>query len=120
ILTNPGELAPELFLGGYDGRYAGTYPLLDKTQENAPQLDQAPAGPYLIDLMDGERAHRMIFGLTGDFVGYILPRFNFVVDADVPYLKEAKGDHYEETNSLGPLADPQIAGTLRQLVQGER
>lgn len=33
-----------------------------------------------------------------------------------PYLDEAMGDHYEETNSVGPLAEPEIVGTMRQLI----
>jgi hypothetical protein len=116
ILTNPGELFPELFIGGYKGEYAGTYKFLDPMQMNAPDLSKAPQPPYLIDQMEGERAHRMIWGLTGDFVGYIMPRYTFLLDPMSPYLKDAPGDHYEETNSLGPLAEPQIVGTMRQLL----
>lgn len=116
IITNPGELTPELFLGGYDGSRKGTYELLDLKQPNSPDLKLAPKPPYLIDLMDGDLRHRMTFGLTGDFLGYILPRFNFVVDETSPYLRDAPGDHYEETNSLGPRAEAEIVGTMRQLI----
>ena len=116
IITNPGELLPELFLGGYDGKHSGTYKIVDTAQQNAPDLSKAPPPPYLVDIMDGERRHRMTFGLTSDFVGYIVPRYNFVLSKDKPYFEDAPGDHYEETNSIGPLADPQIAGTMRQLI----
>ena len=117
IITNPGELAPELFLGGYDGSRAGGWDFLDPSKPpNAPDLARAPKGPYLVDLMDGERAHRMTFGLTMDFLGYILPRYNFVLSAKAPYIEEAEGDHYEETNSIGPRAEPEIVGTMRQLI----
>ncbi|MCS6915689.1 MAG: hypothetical protein RMK29_09980 [Myxococcales bacterium] len=116
IITNPGELHPELFIGGYDGSRSGTYPLIDLSKPNAADLSRAPRPPYLIDIMDGERAHRMTWGLTMDFVGYILPRFNFVLHERRPYLEQAPGDHYEETNSLGPLAEPHIVGTMRQLI----
>lgn len=116
IITNPGELLPELFIGGYKGDHAGTYPFIDTTKPNAPDPAKAPQPPYLVDLMDGERAHRMTFGLTMDFLGYIVPRYNWVLDAKSPYLAEAEGDHYEETNAIGPLAEPQIVGTMRQLV----
>ena len=116
IITNPGELLPELFLGGYKGEYAGKYPFIDMTKENAPDPTQAPKPPYLVDIMDGDRAHRMTFGLTMDFLGYIVPRYNWVLHAKMPYFEEANGDHYEETNSIGPLAEPQIVGTMRQLV----
>lgn len=116
IITNPGELAPELFLGGYDGSHRGTYELLNAKEPNGPDLKQAPKPPYLIDLMDGELRHRMSFGLTGDFLGYILPRFNFLLDENAPYIKQPPGDHYEETNSIGPRAEPEIVGTMRQLI----
>ena len=116
IITNPGELLPELFLGGYDGSHAGTYPFIDMNKANAPDVSKAPQPPYLIDLMDGDRQHRMTFGLTMDFLGYIVPRYNWVLDEKNPYFEEAKGDHYEETNSIGPLAEPQIVGTMRQLI----
>ena len=116
IVTNPGELAPELFLGGYDGSARGTYPLLNPSEPNSPDLSRAPAPPYLIDHMDGAREHRMVFGLTMDFLGYILPRYNFVLHETKPYFEDAPGDHYEETNSLGPRAEAEIVGTLRQLV----
>ena len=116
IITNPGELLPELFIGGYGGEYAGKYTFIDLTKPNAPDVSKAPQPPYLLDVMDGERAHRMTFGLTEDFIGYIVPRYNWVLDEKNPYLSEAKGDHYEETNSVGPLAEPQVVGTMRQLI----
>ena len=53
IITNPGELTSELFLGGYDGSLAGTYPLFDPRKANAPDLSLAPLPPYLIDRMHG-------------------------------------------------------------------
>jgi hypothetical protein len=66
--------------------------------------------------MAGPAEHRMIFGLTLDFLGYIVPRYNFVLDDLSPYIARAPGDHYEETNSIGPRAEPEIVGTMRQLV----
>ena len=116
IITNPGELLPELFIGGYAGEYAGKYTFINAMKKNAPDVSRAPKPPYLIDVMDGERAYRMTFGMSHDFLGYIVPRYNWVLDEKKPYLEEAEGDHYEETNSIGPLAEPQIVGTMRQLV----
>jgi hypothetical protein len=116
MMTCPGELLPENFVGGYDGSYAGAYKLYDPTKENAPDLSKAPKRPYLIDMMDaaGPPEHRMILGVTNDFLGYIIPRYDFVVDPVAPYIAEAT-NHYEETNSLGPRAEPEIVGTMRQL-----
>ena len=34
----------------------------------------------------------MTFGLTMDFVGYIVPSFNFVLSEKNPYIDEAEGD----------------------------
>jgi hypothetical protein len=116
IITNPGELHPELFIGGYDGSKAGTYTFIDTKKKNAPDVSKAPPPPYLIDIMEGERPHRMTFGLTMDFLGYIVPRFNYVLHESRPYFDEAEGDHYEETNSIGPLVEPQVVGTMRQLI----
>ena len=116
MITAPGELLPESFLGGYDGSYAGKYRFSDATQPNSPDYGKAPKPPYLIDLMDGEREHRMVFGLTLDFLGYIVPRYNFVLDPDAPYLQDAPGDHYEETNSVGSRAEPEFVGTMRQII----
>ena len=117
IITTPGELLPELLVGGYDGSRAGTWtPFIDMTKPNPPDVSKAPKPPYLFDLMDGDPDNRMNWGLTMDFLGYIVPRYNFVLDTDAPYLQDAPGDHYEETNSVGPRAEPEPVGTMRQLV----
>jgi hypothetical protein len=116
IISCPGELLPELFIGGYGGEYAGLYPFIDTKKPNAPDVTRAPKPPYLKDVMDGDRAHRMVFGLTFDMVGYLVPPYNWVLDPNSPYFMDGPGDHYEETNSIGPLAVPQIVGTMRQLV----
>ena len=126
IVTAPGELLPELFLGGYDGSgtlpgsHSGIWPLFDPTQPNPPDLTQAPKAPYLFDELPGDPEHRMVFGLTFDMLGYIIARFNFILDDRAPYVARAPGDHYEETNSIGPRAEPEIVGTLRQLVESAR
>ena len=49
-----------------------------------------------------------IVGLGNDELGYIIPEYDFVLADSMPYFNEADGDHYEETNSLGP----QTAGIL--------
>ena len=116
IITIPGELCPELFLGGYDGSDAYNWQFIDESKPNAPNPALAPKPPYLRDVMDGAYAHRMVFGLSIDFLGYIVPRYNFVLDTTAPYLQDAPGDHYEETNSIGPRAEPELVGTARQLV----
>jgi len=100
-LTFPGEVLPELAIGGYDGSAVGTteHELVDAENPNPPDLSQAPEGPYLKDLMSAD--HRWIVGLANDELGYFVPEYNFVLDDTLPYFDEAEGDHYEETNSLG-------------------
>lgn len=127
ITTAPGELFPESFLGGYDGSHSGnetpfihTGPIPGDKEGRSypapPDVSLAPPPPYLIDLMDGEPEHRMVFGLTNDMLGYVVPRFEYYLDPVGPYVVEPPGDsHYEETNSLGPRCEPEIVGTMRQL-----
>jgi len=104
MLSVPGELLPELAIGGYDGSHTniGNYedPIVDLEQPNPANLANAPEGPYLKDRMGG--THNWILGLGNDELGYIIPEYNFILDEAVAYLREAEGDHYEETNSLGP------------------
>ena len=66
------------FLGGYDGSRAGTYTFIDLKREPARRQPRAQAA--LSGRHHGRRAaHRMTFGLTMDFLGYIVPRYNWVL-----------------------------------------
>jgi len=106
-LTIPGELLPELAIGGYDGSHTGPIaPIVDPGNPNPPDLTAAPEGPYFKDLMPGET--KLLLGLGNDEVGYLVPDYNFVLDEGSPYLDDAPGDHYEETNSVGALATREL------------
>lgn len=114
LVTIPGELLPELAIGGYDGAF--TPPgsdIVDPNNPNPPDLSAAPAGPYLLERVGGD--HVWVLGLGNDEVGYIIPPYNFEV-SDAAYLTEAEGDHYEETNSLGPQTATLIESMVDQLV----
>jgi hypothetical protein len=104
MLTVPGELLPEIAVGGYDGSHTNigdyTDPIVNLEQANAADLSLAPEGPYLKERMGGET--NWIIGLGNDELGYIIPGYNYILHETVPYVQEAEGDHYEETNSLGP------------------
>ena len=63
--------------------------VVSDTQINPPPWDRAPEGPYLYDLMGD---HPFLVSLGGDFLGYIVPDYDFQAG-------EAPGSHYEETNS---------------------
>ena len=116
MLTVPGELSPELAIGGYDGGHVGTdeVALIDPGNPNPPDLAAAPDGPYLKDLLGAE--HNWIIGLGNDELGYFIPPYDYKLHPNVPYLDEAEGDHYEETNSLGPAAVPRILETAEALL----
>jgi hypothetical protein len=113
MLSVPGELFPELAFGGYDGSKVGSTidAFIDPDNPNPPLVENAPEGPYLAELMETE--HGWILGLGNDELGYIIPAYDFEVHPNIPYLDEAEGDHYEETNSLGP----QTAGILDDQVR---
>jgi hypothetical protein len=76
--------------------------LVDPKQANPPDLEQAPAGPYLKERMPGEVVFALC--LTHDELGYLVPPYDFKLNPDGPYVIEAPGEHYCETNSTGPLA----------------
>lgn len=119
VATVPGELLPELAIGGYDG--ASTGPLQDVLSEggdNPPDLSLAPDGPYLVDRLLAQSAditHTMVWSLANDELGYLIPDYNYILHPTSPYLNEAPGDHYEETNSLGISARRVIVGSLEEL-----
>ena len=116
IIAVPGELDPALLLGGYDGTYTPEgVEIVDETQTNPPDLDEAPSPPYLRDLVREEAEYTYLFGLTNDEIGYLIPPFDYELHPDDPYMDEAEGDHYEETNSIGPDAWPTIEGHFRSL-----
>jgi predicted RNase H-like HicB family nuclease len=118
ILTVPGELFPELAVGGYDGSRVNTeeVPFMDPGNEAPPDLAAAPTGPPLKAQLGVE--HAWILGLGNDEIGYLVPPYDYVLAESAPYLSEPPGDHYEETNSLGPTAVPTVLAAA-ELVSGE-
>ncbi|MCA9715558.1 MAG: hypothetical protein H6713_28330 [Myxococcales bacterium] len=121
MLSVPGELLPELAIGGYDGSHVGSpvYDFIDPNNPNPPDVDSSPDGPYLKERMAGD--FRWIIGLGNDELGYIVPEYDFQLASNA-YFDEAPGDHYEETNSLGPATAAridEIASTLTAWSQRE-
>lgn len=118
IVTCPGELHPELWVGGYDGSWTWGWPIMDTSKPNTPDLATAPAAPYLRDLMLANPGVRfpVLAGLAQDYVGYIVPAYNYVLNEQAPYIEEADGDHYEETYSLGPDVERHVLHPLMALV----
>jgi hypothetical protein len=118
ITTIPGEITPELAIGGYDGAHTGpNKPIIDEGNSNPPDLSLAPAGPYINDRLPGQ--HKLLLGLGNDEIGYIVPDYNYQLDPDDPWFDEAPGDHYEETNSVGPRVRELVETTLVALIEWE-
>ncbi len=81
---------------------------------NPPDLSRAPGPPYLRDRMT--RRIKLVLGLTPDELGYIVPGYDFELDARQPYVEEAPCDHYEETNSIGKAVGSAVEERLRALL----
>lgn len=114
LYSVPGELFPEVAVGGYDGSRSFGRPVVPE-DPLAPDLAAAPGPPYLHDLMPGR--YRWVIGLGLDELGYMVPPYDFKVNPALPYLSEAEGDHYEETNSVGPAMVPRTVAVLTALAR---
>lgn len=98
IALIPGELYPELSVGGIE-RYPGA------------DFPDAPAEPAIKNNM--RAPFRMLFGLADDEIGYIIPKAEW--DNVAPWLKNAPRRWYGEVNSTGPDAAPIIAAAVAEL-----
>lgn len=92
----PGEVFPELVSG-------------TGAEEDPPALRNLAKENGVEDLV--------VIGLANDEIGYILPPSDFVLDEKLPYLQEAEGDHYEETNSVGPDCARDLAEAFEKALQ---
>lgn len=119
LVSVPGELHPELWVGGYDGSWSWGWPLYDDTKPNLPTFDEAPAPPYMRDLVLAHPGVRypIVNGVAESYIGYIVPAYNYVLDPSDPYIVEAEGDHYEEVYSLSPLVEQQAIHPILELLR---
>jgi len=99
IALVPGEVYPELSVGGVE-RYAGA------------DFPEAPVEPAIKPQM--KAPFRMLFGLANDEIGYIIPRAEW--DEKAPYLQNAAKKWYGEVNSVGPDAAPLIIKAFQSLL----
>jgi hypothetical protein len=120
MITIPGELDPILFTG-ITGRRAFTptgTPVVNPMDTNPPNIN-APMDPSLLTLArtDAAAADQVwILGLTNDFLGYMVPPFDYQIDPAMTYIAQAPGQHYEETNSIGIHGWPRIYWKMTQLL----
>ncbi len=63
----------------------------------------------------------LVFGLSNDEIGYIMPPDNFLLDEKLPYIENATDQfgrrHYEETNSLSPANAESLVKALIKLLR---
>ncbi len=126
FFTAPGEVFPETLVGGFpggprvqdptvgdveetrvpatcddqglptpndDGAFAC---IIRKDAENPPDWSMAPTDP-VYGRIPGD--FPFFIGLGMDFLGYIVPEYDYEANG---YFQRAPGDHYEETNGVGP------------------
>jgi hypothetical protein len=72
----------------------------------------------IIDLSrDAKAKYRWAIGLGQDQFGYIVPSYDFKLDAQNPYFEEfSPGEHYEETNSVGKAVQTDVVDPILQLL----
>ncbi len=108
ILLVPGELFPEVALGGF------------------LEADNCATGksyiyPSLFEMLGS--GENLIFGLANDQIGYIIPDNDFYISEKKPYAFWAIPDdkhgrpHYEETTCSGPYAADMMRDAVEQLVK---
>jgi hypothetical protein len=100
IALVPGELYPELSVGGVE-RYAGA------------DFPDAPVETPLKQIL--RAPYRMLIGLADDEIGYIIPKAEW--DEKPPYLQNTPKAWYGEVNSAGPDAAGRIAAALAALAR---
>lgn len=115
LLGIPGELFPELLVGGYDGRFRFGQPLIKPDNPNPPDLSRAPKPPYLWEQF--QAPVRLMVGLANDELGYIVPGYDFQVSPHRLLIPHPPGTHYEETNSVGPSATQILLQALTELAK---
>jgi hypothetical protein len=105
VAVIPGEIYPELVLGG-----------VPDPAEKGADFPDAPIEPALYKQMRGP--HRMIVGLGNDEIGYIIPKRQW--DEKPPYCYGLKKRPYGEINSLGPDTVPLLCKAFADLVKGKK
>ncbi len=104
IALLPGELYPELSVGGIQKYEGADFP--DAPFEAGIKKDLMKA-PY-----------RMLFGLANDEIGYIIPKVEW--DNVAPWLQNRPKRLYGEVNSMGPEAAPMIVKAFADLALGDQ
>ena len=101
----PGELFPELYNGEF---------LNSESSANKSEADYTP----LIEMTDIK--NNFVVGLCNDELGYIIPKNDFYLNQETPYINGATDHlerrHYEETNSVGPRVAETILQSFEEFI----
>ena len=104
MLLLPGEMFPSTVYGGYN-----------EAEESSTGLGPEANPPALADVANDPDL--LVFGITNDMTGYVVPPNDFVLNPTQPYLNKAKDrfdrGHYHETNSMGEQAQAVIEAVCR-------
>ena len=99
----PGEIFPELVLGG-------SYINPEGNNLNPQTIQELTLGKNIENLI--------IIGLCNDEIGYIIPPSDFLVDEKYPYINKYEDqngeNHYEETNSVGINAAYELITAIKE------
>jgi hypothetical protein len=101
VLLVPAEIYPELVLGG-----------VQDPQDPGADFPGAPRERALFTLLRAE--YKLVFGLAGDEIGYVIPRSQW--DAKKPFAYGRAEDQYGEINSVGPSAAARLAEAFELLL----
>lgn len=108
IALLPGENFVSTVFGGYTDENTSSTGL--GADINPPPLCEIAGDKNLI-----------VFGVTNDMTGYVVPPNDFILNPTQPYLTCAKDrfgeKHYHETNSMGPETQKYIAEAFAEAVK---
>lgn len=108
ILLLPGEWFPETVYGGYD------------TAETSATGKGMEINPTPLTEIANDK-NLLVFGVTNDMTGYVVPPNDFTLHRTQPYLSNGRDrfdrSHYHETNSLGYLTQKTVADVFAKVVK---
>lgn len=107
ILYIPGEAFPEIAYGG-----------AASAEESATGRGTEINPPTFTEIAGDEDL--LVFGVSNDFTGYVIPPNDFILHETQPYLSNGKDrfgrGHYHETNSMGYSAAKTLSGAFSDIM----
>jgi hypothetical protein len=107
ILMLPGEMFTQTVYGGY-------HTAEESATGKGPEINPQP----LVETADDENL--LVFGVSNDMTGYVVPTNDYVLHSGQPFLSSAKdrfgANHYHETNSMGPLSQKIISDEFSKIM----